>query len=356
MDPFTHALTGALVVRAKPRWVLREDLPSPFARTVTVAFAAVFPDIDYVLFWWDPYQFITHWHRGLTHSLVMAPFWSIMIGIVFASASGQFVQWKVFSRWCALGLVCHIAADIVTIYGTQIFAPISDYSVALNLSFDVDPWIGLIVGISLVGSYYYRAVARWGLMLVIAFLITKGLIQRSALAVAEDAAQVNGIMGHKFYAIPQPISPFHWKLVVEGDDYYKIAYVDLLKGDAQDGPFWLSAYKSKDSVIWDTVSRFGEIVDDRVIAKKIWNHGDFANFRRFAKLPAIYRIDRDADGSCVWFTDLRHILPGLLPPFRYGMCRLGAQNDWHLYRIKRFTENTRQPIANPRYNSLTGKK
>ena len=345
MDTITHALMGALVVRAKPRWGHRDDTLSPVARTITVALAAAFPDIDYVLFWWDPYQFITHWHRGLTHSVIMAPFWSMLLGIVFASVSGQFAQWKAFSCWCALGLFCHIAADIVTIYGIRFFAPISDYSVALNLSFDVDPWIGLIVGISLVGSYYYPAVARWGLMLVIAFLFTKVLIQRSALAVVEKAVPAHGVMDYQFYAIPQPISPFHWKLVVEGDDSYKIAYVDLLKGDAQDGLFWLSAYKSKHSLIWDTVSHFGETVDDRVIAKKIWNHRDFADFRQFAKLPTFYRIDRDPDGVCVWFTDLRHILPGLLPPFRYGMCRLGVQDKWHLYRIRRFTENIRQPIS-----------
>ncbi len=345
MDPITHALTGALVVRAKPRWVLREDLLSPFARTVTVALAAAFPDIDYVLFWRDPYQFITHWHRGLSHSLVMVPFWSILLGIVFASASGQFAQWKAFSRWCALGLVCHIAADVVTIYGARVFAPIGDYSAALNLSFDVDPWIGLIVGIGLVGSYYYPVVARWGLMLVIAFLLTKVLIQRSALAVVEKAVQAHGVMDYKFYAIPQPISPFHWKLVVEGNDNYKIAYVDLLKSDVQDSSFWLSAYKSKHSLAWDTVSRFGETIDDRAIAKNIWNHAEFAGFRRFAKLPVVYRIDRDTDGICVWFTDLRHILPGLPPPFRYGMCGSGGQDKWQLYRIRRFTENIRQPIS-----------
>ena len=345
MDTITHALMGALVVRVKPRWGHCDDTLSPIVRTITVALAAAFPDIDYVLFWWDPYQFITHWHRGLTHSVVMVPFWSILLGIVFAAVSGRFAQWKVFSRWCALGLACHIAADVLTIYGIRVFAPISDYSVALNLSFDVDPWIGLIVGISLVGSYYYPAVARWGLMLVIAFLLTKVLIQRSALALAEKAVQAHGVMDYQFYAIPQPISPFHWKLVVEGDDYYKIAYVDLLKADAHDSLFWLSAYKSKHSLIWDTVPRFGETVDDRVIATKIWNHGDFADFRQFAKLPAIYRIDRDPGGVCVWFTDLRHILPGLLPPFRYGMCRLGVQDKWHLYRIRRFTENVRQPIS-----------
>ena len=206
MDTITHALMGALVARVKPRWEHGDDVLSPIARTVTVAFAAAFPDIDYVLFWWDPYQFITLWHRGLTHSLVMVPFWSIVLGIVFASAAGQLAQWKAFSRWCAVGLVCHIAADVVTIYGTRVFAPISDYSVALNLSYDLDPWIGLIVGISLVGSYYYPAVARWGLLLVLGFLMTKVLIQRSALAVAEKAVHAPGLIDYKFYAIPQPLS------------------------------------------------------------------------------------------------------------------------------------------------------
>ena len=209
----------------------------------------------------------------------------------------------------------------------------------------MDPWIGLIVGISLVSSYYYPAAARWGLILVIAFLITRGLIQRFALAVAEEAVQADGMIDYKFYAIPQPISAFHWKLIVEDHDGYKIAYLNLLKGLAKDNASWLSAYRSKHGLVWRRVSRFGETTQDQAITQKIWNHNEFVDFRRFAKLPAVYRIDRDSDGVCVWFTDLRHILPGLLPPFRYGMCRLGAQDKWQIYRIKRFTENIQESIS-----------
>jgi len=338
-------LLGALVVRAKPKVKGRESVLSPIACTITVALAAAFPDIDYALFWWDPYRFITQWHRGLTHSLLMLPFWAVFLGVFFAIVSHQFTQWKAYSCWCALGLICHIATDVLTIYGTQVFAPISNYTLALNLSFDVDPWIGMIIGISLVGSYYYPVVSRWGLMLVIAFIIAKVLIQRSALSLVEAAAQAHVGINAKFYAIPQPLSPFHWKFIVDDQDYYKIAYVDLLKGVAYDRSFWLSPYKSKYSLDWGRDSRFGETLEDRKIAKKIWNHGEFSDFRRFAKLPAVYRIDRDFDGVCVWFTDLRHILPGLLPPFRYGMCRSGKQNNWRIYRLRRFTKNLRQPIT-----------
>lgn len=352
MDTVTHVLFAGLIARLPRQQRHRENELSPLARISAVALGAAFPDIDYILFWWDPYQFITHWHRGVTHSLLMIPVWSIVLGVVFAITTRQFRRWGAFSCWCALGLICHIATDVLTIYGTQIFAPLSDYRLALNLTFDIDPWFGLLTGISLVGSYYNKAVARWGVFVLLVYLITQAFFQRYVLSLAEQAERNQQGSGSKIYAIPQPVSPFHWKLVVEHDDYYDIAYFKLFNSSggqifARDkNRFWLlSGYHSEKNLAWYRVHRFGEADSDRKIAIQVWQHDEFSRFRHFARLPALYRIDRDRAGMCVWFTDLRHILPGITPPFRYGMCRISAQNKWQMYRLKRSTKNSRQLIS-----------
>lgn len=351
MDPVTHALLGGLAARVKRQQPHRKDGLSTAARTAAIVTAAAFPDIDYCLFWWDPYRFITDWHRGITHSLLMIPLWSILLGILFALAARKIDQWKVFSRWAAFGLLCHIVADVPTIYGTQVFTPISDYRVALNLTFDFDPWIGLITAMSLIVSLHYQGLARWGIVLLLVYLTMQFFLQRSALVVAKQYQPDEMRLDTKIYALPQPISPFHWKLVVEGDDYYQIAYLNFLNTKGQQNTdngasilSMLSAYQSRYSLVWRRLSRFGEIHSDRKIAMQIWQHDSLAEFRRFAELPVAYRIDRDNSGVCVWFTDLRHILPTWLPPFRYGMCRSVSQNKWQLYRLKRYTENARQLI------------
>ena len=58
-----------------------------------------------------------------------------------------------------------------------------------------------------------------------------------------------------------------------------------------------------------------------------------ARFRDFARFPALYRREVTPHGVCYWFTDLRFVLPGRTPPFRYGLCH--ARGDWRLQRLPR---------------------
>ena len=71
MDTLTHGMIGALVGRAcLPR---RPGALTPAQGSLVGAFAAVFPDVDYATFWVDPVQFLSVWHRGPTHSLLLVP-------------------------------------------------------------------------------------------------------------------------------------------------------------------------------------------------------------------------------------------------------------------------------------------
>jgi len=68
-----------------------------------------------------------------------------------------------------------------------------------------------------------------------------------------------------------------------------------------------------------------------------------AEFRRFAVYPVLYRIDRDAQATCVWFSDLRYHISNMIPSFRYGMCRNEKDNQgWQRYRLRYFTANDRR--------------
>jgi len=70
-----------------------------------------------------------------------------------------------------------------------------------------------------------------------------------------------------------------------------------------------------------------------------------APFRRCARFPVLYRFDRQGSQTCVWFTDQRYVLPGLVPPFRYGLCRQDDDSPWQPYRLKRFSANQRQRLS-----------
>ena len=56
-------------------------------------------------------------------------------------------------------------------------------------------------------------------------------------------------------------------------------------------------------------------------------------FRWFADYPALYRIDRGNPSTCVWFQDLRFVIPGRdANIFRYGMCKEEGA-DWRPFRL-----------------------
>jgi len=348
MDTATHVLLGALAVRAIPSRYDGTTLTSG-KRMIIAAAAAAVPDLDYLGFWIDPYTFLTRWHRGVSHSLVMLPLWAVLLAFLFSVIAGQWAQWKAFIGPCVIGLLTHIAIDLTTVFGTQLFAPLYDYRTALSITFDFDPWIMLIAAIGLAAACCRRSLARWSGVVLLCYLVFHAAMQRSAITVAQRYAEVRQIVDASLYALPQPLSPFHWQLVVAADDHYAVSYLSLL-GDAAmpvlpaaGGLFSMaSAYRSKQRLVWNELSRFGNSSDARALGQEVWGQEVFSGFRRFAAQPFLYRIDRGNGGTCVWFSDLRYRLPGVKAPFRYGMCRFDAGSDWHLYRLRRFSENDRQ--------------
>jgi inner membrane protein len=348
MDTATHALLGALAVQAIPA---RLDDPALTSgkRMIIAAAAAAVPDLDYLGFWIDPYTFLTQWHRGMSHSLVMLPLWAVLLALLFSAIAGQWTQWRTFLGPCVVGLLTHIAIDLTTVFGVQLFAPFHDDRAALSITFDFDPWITLIAAFGLVAVCYRRSMARWAGVVLLCYLAFHAAMQRSALTVAGQYAATRGISGAVLYALPQPLLPFHWKLVVAEGDHYVVSHLNLLGDVAMPAlpaagglSSMASAYRSKQRLIWSERSRFGNSSERRALALEVWEQKVFSGFRRFAALPFLYRIDLDNGGTCVWFSDLRYLLPAVQVPFRFGMCRFDAASDWHLYRLRRFSENHRQ--------------
>jgi inner membrane protein len=108
MDTLTHALIGALVVRAtRPRPGRSGRIDSGTA-LLAGGLAAAFPDIDYLSFWVAPLTCLAAWHRGPTHSLLMAPVWALLLGIVVAALFRKPGDWRSFAGISLLALLSHI--------------------------------------------------------------------------------------------------------------------------------------------------------------------------------------------------------------------------------------------------------
>ena len=217
MDPLTHAISGAALARAFPK----EKLPA--RQLVLIILLAIAPDSDIVLRLISDPVYLQH-HRGLTHSLLMLPLWGWLI---FSLSSGQVKQSPAMPRLIGLALLLHISLDVITTYGTMIFAPISDKRVSVDLLFIIDPLFSACLLIPLLASLIWKQQARRlgmvSFILAIAYLSLAYSHQQQAIALIKKAHPDAG----SYHALPLAFSPFNWQLIAEYPDHYARAAVNL---------------------------------------------------------------------------------------------------------------------------------
>jgi inner membrane protein len=356
MDTITHALFGGLSAKIiNLHQIKTGDSCRNKDTLVITSVAAAFPDIDYLSFWINPLIFISEWHRSITHSLFMAPIWGIFLtGIILVVVPRLRDTAKLVLFYSIVGVVSHILLDILTVYGTEIFYPFSDRLISLATTFVIDPYLTVIIAITLLISLkiHSRSVAITGIALVLVYVTFQWQLKQDAIQIAVNHGANQIETNSDTVALPQPFSPFHWRVIVRNKNEYSTALLDIsgisekLETDHKINQ-WLgviSAYKSPADLHWEHYSLYGSDVNQYPLANEVWQHDDFGLFRQFAVFPILYRVDEVDQGACVWFTDLRFHISTLLPSFRYGMCRDNRNNSWQLHRLRRFTKTTRQRI------------
>ncbi|MGB1109792.1 MAG: metal-dependent hydrolase, partial [Gammaproteobacteria bacterium] len=231
MDTLTHALSGALMAHAMGHHH-HQSKALTGGRAALVGFAAAaFPDVDFVLKFVDPLLYLNA-HRGVTHSIIMLPLWALLLAWLFAKIyRSQAGGWRAFVGICAAAIGIHIAGDTITSYGTQLFAPFSNWKAAINTTFIIDLWFTGIILLSLVIALWRKAplISRAGLACLAAYVGFQGIQEWRALDIAEDYRTAQGLEGYEVEALPQPASPFRWKLMVSDGERHHYAYLDLRK-------------------------------------------------------------------------------------------------------------------------------
>ncbi|MGH8533970.1 MAG: metal-dependent hydrolase, partial [Gammaproteobacteria bacterium] len=323
MDTFTHGLSGALLAQAIGAARL---VSVPVRQRVSAGFiAAAFPDVDYLVFWAAPLVYL-NLHQGLTHSLVLMPLWAGLVAAACPYLLRGAHGWQSFYPLCVLGISAHIGGDLITAYGTQIWAPISQDRVTLPITYVIDPVFSGTLLIGLLVSLKWNA--RRSVVLVMgvlgSYLGSQYFLHTQALAIGHAYARGRALDEAGVHAMAQPFSPFNWKIIVSQElDVYEThlrlpgpdALADLSLG-AWLFPSTAAAYVMPAAARWTRHPRFGTDPRAAPLAREVWSQDGFAGFREFARFPALYRVDRAGAARCAWFTDLRYTLPGMLPPFR----------------------------------------
>lgn len=321
MDPLTHAATGAAFAGA-----LRDRLP-PRAGWL-MALLAVAPDADYLLRFVSDTVYLRY-HRGVTHSLLLLPLWTWLAYALMPKARARYplLPWAI----CVV-LLLHILLDLLTSFGTMIFAPISDARFAWDLVFIIDPLFTALILLpwmaSLVWRRFAQAFCRGALAAGVAYVCVCSVIHDHALAIARNAhPQAKAV-----YALPYPFSPFHWQLIAAYPNRFERTYVDLWPGFPGSSPFFPKSFTSPylahlrppQDLAWQGLERMAE--NDIVPGVRF--------YRWFARFPVLLKDD----GKRIEYGDLRFGAGQFADsPFRLLIERGSPGQAWLIWRGERKT-------------------
>lgn len=185
MDTITHAFAGALLGKGLFT-TRRSESPTEHSQQSTVAIFAVtlgsaFPDIDvfYNNFAHDNLGMLKY-HRYVTHSILMLPFWALLLTPLIRFGARRFGFTPPSFLWTALatavGIASHILLDLVTSFGTMIWSPISRVRPAWDIIFIVDFTMSAILLVPQFAAWVHRDPTRsllrasrmWALFTVLA--------------------------------------------------------------------------------------------------------------------------------------------------------------------------------------------
>ncbi len=206
--------------------------------------AGTLPDLDVVVTYAEPVLTMVR-HRAESH----APFWQTLVSLPLAQAVARLHRetdrWR---RWWLalwLALVTHPLLDALTVYGTQLALPFSDYPYGVGSVFIIDPLVTLpwVVGVAWAlasrGQARGRRANRIGLTIGCAVLAAGVVLQARIERDARASLAAQGIAVERLLVTPAAFTMLLWRVVaVAGDDFHE-GYRSLL--DAP-GPIRFTRY------------------------------------------------------------------------------------------------------------------
>ena len=188
------------------------------------AVAGTLPDLDAFIDHGNAILNMTR-HRAESHSLfyltLLAPLLAWLVSRLHAEAA-------LFKRWWLalwLALVTHPLLDLMTVYGTQLLQPFSDYPFAVGSIFIIDPLytVPLIVGVLAALGLKNAQGLRWnaaGLVLSTLYLGWSVAAQQQATQVARASLAQEGMAATALLVTPAPFNTLLWRLVAITPTHY----------------------------------------------------------------------------------------------------------------------------------------
>lgn len=196
------------------------------------AVAGTLPDLDTFIDQGNAVLNMTR-HRAESHSLFYLTLAAPLLAGVVSRLHGEAA---LFKRWWLalwLTLITHPLLDTMTVYGTQLLQPFSDYPFGVGSVFIIDLayTLPLIIGIVAALRLKNQRGLRWnaaGLLLSTLYLGLGFTAQQHATQVARASLQVQGLAADGLLVTPTPFNAVLWRLVATTPDTYLEGYYSLL--------------------------------------------------------------------------------------------------------------------------------
>jgi inner membrane protein len=191
------------------------------------------PDLDAFIDHGDPLRNMT-FHRAESHSL----FWLTLASPLLAALPARLhrTHGAGFRRWWLavwLALATHPLLDAMTIYGTQLLLPFTDYPFGLGSVFIIDPLytLPLLIGVACALALRSRrglAINAAALAISTAYLAWSVAAQAHVGRLARDAVAAQDIEGRQLLVVPAGFSTVLWRVLVMTPDGHAEGFHSLL--------------------------------------------------------------------------------------------------------------------------------
>ena len=209
------------------------------------------PDLDVLIPYGGPVEDFTY-HRGFSHSLLVLSAAAPVIGWALHKVQGL-AGLKLWILMVWLVLITHPLLDAFTVYGTQLFWPLTEHPVSSSSMFIIDPayTIWLLLGVVAVLSFSrtktlgYRLNAI-GLTVASSYLAWSMVAKAHVTDIAARSLEAQGITYTKILSTPAPFNTLLWRFVVMQENGYSEGYYSIFDAGKE---MTFDAYESEERLL-----------------------------------------------------------------------------------------------------------